>query len=129
MLTERMAQANIDIAIDCLNNLLKSTPEKLGTKESKEYSRKIKQYSESIHSRVWLDLVPVERVEKEIIPLLEKAHKKIIWEGEYYKNVRIDMRYLAEHLEYRYCTGNSQCLPEWHLKEKGLPATLATAFF
>jgi len=116
ILTENMAEANIDIAVDSLRNLLKSSPNKSGINE-REYFRKLDQYSKFISLNVWKSDLLIKKVKQKIIPLLKRAYDKITPEGKHYQDLKTIMKCRIGNLEHRYLNGLEPVLPDWAIKE------------
>ncbi len=119
-INNKMAMANLDIALDLLNDLLDENHIHR-TDRDIEWARLCCTYSRCVHLNVWRDNTPIDIIKEQITPLLEKAEEelgrlereyagkeKFTSEIEYYKT-NIHLR--EENLSENFANGKPSGFP------------------
>lgn len=70
VMQEQMELANLDTALDSLQEAIKTKPEG----GYRKYISRLNFLTNAIHNRVWSDGVSSNRIKKEIFPLFQKAY-------------------------------------------------------
>ncbi len=77
---------DLDHALELLSNLVSVEPEEISNPRA--YVNNLHTLTRAIHTGNVDGEIPDNRSENEIVSLLKKAESQIIWEGEYFSEVR-----------------------------------------
>ena len=87
VMAETMAMGNLDIALDMLNEAIKTKPKR----DYREYVKRLDSLTETIHNHVWHSQTSQQEVKTRIIPLFNQAITKIHGDEKYFVHTKETM--------------------------------------